>query len=56
MEHKFLQCECCGFLAVIPQHDKHEELICPFCHKAQCSHGGKFIEITKDDFLKEIKQ
>lgn len=54
IERKFLRCECCNFLAVIPQRDKHENLICPFCNKAECGHGGKFIEIDKEVFLREV--
>ena len=57
-EMKFLQCECCNFLAVVPKPTKHEGLICPFCHRVKCEHGGKFIEVDKETFLKEagIKQ
>jgi hypothetical protein len=50
---KFLQCKCCGFLAVIPKKDKHEGLICPFCHRVGCDEGI-FVEIDKTAFLKEI--
>lgn len=53
---KFLECECCGFLAVIPIQDSYGDLVCPFCIKVQCDHGGKFIEISKEKFLKEIEQ
>lgn len=53
IKRKFLQCECCNFLAVIPCHDEYEGLICPFCHRTKCDHGGKFIEIDKTAFLKE---
>ena len=50
---KFLECECCSFLAVIPEHDNHEDLICPFCNKVKCEHGGKFIIIEKSEFIKK---
>lgn len=54
MRLKFLECECCSFFAVIPQKDDHEGLLCPFCHRMQCEHGGKFIEIKYLDFLIKI--
>lgn len=50
---KYLKCECCSFLAVIPRHDRHEGLLCPFCTKVQCAHGGKFFEVTRDTFENE---
>lgn len=49
---KYLQCECCNFLAIIPKKDSHEDLICPFCHRVRCNEG-KFVEINKVTFLKE---
>ena len=53
---KFLECECCGFLAAITKNISHEELICPCCFKVKCTHGGKFIEITKEMFSKIINR
>ena len=48
---KYLECECCGFLAAIPVRDDHNDLQCPFCHRAQCDHGGRFIAISRESFL-----
>jgi len=53
---KFLICECCCFLAVIPAKDRHDDLKCPFCLKVNCDHGGRFVEVTEDTFCKEVKR
>ena len=50
---KYLKCECCNFLAVIPIKDEYKELICPFCYISKCEHGGKFVEITVSEFIIE---
>ena len=51
---KYLECGCCGFLAVIPEKDDHEVLSCPFCLKSGCDAGyyelcttGQFMELAK---------
>jgi len=49
---KFLECECCGFLAAIPEKDS-EDLVCPFCVKSSCP-NGKFEVIPFEDFLENI--
>ena len=49
---KYLRCECCNFLAVIPHHDEEEGLICPFCYRVKCNHGN-FTEIDKGTFMSE---
>jgi hypothetical protein len=54
---KYLECKCCGFLAVIPKKDSHE-ILCPFCFKCECSHcndTSKFKIITKTEFMKKAK-
>ena len=53
---KFIMCECCDFLAVIPNKDSEEELCCPFCQKVKCDHGGKFVEITENEFQNAVDQ
>lgn len=50
---KFIECECCGFLAVIPKKDTHADLVCPFCDNVKCEHGGKFVRISKEAFLEK---
>jgi len=52
---KYIECECCGFIGVIPSHDSYKDLICPFCYKANCQHGGKFIQITISEFNETVK-
>jgi hypothetical protein len=49
---KFLQCECCCFLAAIPLHDSHEDLPCPFCQRVKCA-DGHFALIDVVKFLEE---
>jgi len=51
---KAIECECCGFLAIIPKKDSHDDLICPFCLKARCEHGGKFKKISIGYLFKVI--
>jgi len=46
---KFIECECCGFLAAIPETDSHD-IVCPFCHKSECSEG-KFLLISEHVFI-----
>lgn len=53
--NKFLQCDCCAFLAVIPENDNEKDIGCPFCKKAQCSHGGRFVVITMAEFCREAE-
>lgn len=50
---KFLQCDCCGFLAAIPKVSMHESLICPFCYRVGCNQG-RFVEIDEMAFLKKV--
>jgi hypothetical protein len=41
---KYLECTCCGFLAVIQEKDDHS-FPCPFCVRTKCEHDkGKTFE------------
>ena len=51
---RYLECECCGFLAVVPKRDTYDDIICPFCVSVACAEG-KFIEITVEKFVKKAK-
>jgi hypothetical protein len=48
---KYLECDCCGFLAAIPAKDEHDDLDCPFCKRSHCEHGGSFNEVTPEAFI-----
>lgn len=48
--HKYWECECCGSLLVTGPHDSAEDYQCPQCHKVMCDHGGKYVEISAEQF------
>lgn len=52
---KYLECSCCGFLAVIPEKDKHDDLLCPFCYRTACKQEYEFEIRTAEEF-KELAE
>lgn len=57
MKMKYLECDCCGFLAVVHENGSHD-IDCPYCEKVQCDHGGRFDVIDAERFIKlaDLKQ
>ena len=51
---RFWECECCGCLIVTLPQDDALKYKCPACKISNCEDGGKFVEITKQNFIKEI--
>jgi hypothetical protein len=51
---KFWECDCCGQVLVTQGNNNNvDKYKCPACEYVKCSEGGKFEEISKEDFLKE---
>jgi hypothetical protein len=50
--HKYWECECCGQLITTMKQDSAAKYQCPACKISGCEHGGKFAEITLQDFCK----
>lgn len=48
--NKFWECECCGLLLSAPNRDNAVEYDCPTCKISKCEHGGKFIQISLQEF------
>lgn len=52
IEYKYWECECCGLSIPSPQQNDVSKYKCPACEISKCEHGGKFIEITTEEFIK----
>lgn len=52
--YRFFKCECCDLLIVVSQQNNVNEYVCPACKISKCEHGGKFVEITVEEFHKQI--
>jgi hypothetical protein len=52
---KYLLCECCNFLAVVPNDVKGGQLDCPLCKLACCYYDGCLVNISITDFIKEAE-
>ena len=50
--HRYWECECCGQLITTMKQDDATKYQCPACKISGCKHGGKFVEITLQDFCK----
>lgn len=50
--HKYWECECCGLLISMPHQDNVSKYDCPACKISECNHGGKFMEISLQDFCR----
>ncbi len=50
--NKYWKCECCALLIAMPHQDDASAYECPACKISECEHGGKFIEISLNDFCK----
>jgi len=50
---RFWTCECCGSLLVTLIQDDATKYQCPQCHIVQCEDGGKYVEISMDEFCNE---
>ena len=51
---RFWECECCGCLIITLPQDDASQYECPACKISYCEDGGKFVEITEQNFIKEI--
>ena len=50
--HRYWECECCGQLITTMKQDDATKYQCPACKISECEHGGRFVEITLQDFCK----
>ena len=50
-EHmRYWMCECCGLPLAMYQRDDTSSYPCPACAASKYDHGGKFVEIDKEEF------
>lgn len=52
MNKRFWECECCGSMLVTLPQDDASRYQCPQCVTVKCSHGGRYVEVSAESFMK----